>query len=253
MNQQMKSFYIFLLLLLLSARFNFAAAPADSLHSFRDDAFLTFNIGHTYSSLNEAKTSFRGIVENYRSYEVNMPLQTLYPYSWVFGGNFGLRIAPNLYIGLEYYNADTKAFSLYSDKAGSIDVASSIKSYKFGFTGKYEFSWMELLSPFVEFGMGVLSFDYELTEQFTMNPPVNLTSSAKITASGKTIYVNLNIGLTQKLYNFILIEKLGYQIADKSDIDAAEKIDGTLIGTGKLTNDIDLSGFSLEFGIGFRL
>jgi hypothetical protein len=249
----MKPINLFLLVLLLSAQLNFAAAPADTLHSFRDNAFLTFNIGHTYNSLTETKSTFRDVVTYYRNHDVNMPLQTLYPYSWVYGGNVGLRIIPDLYIGLEYYNTDTKAFSLYSDKAGSIDVSSSIKAYKFGFTGKYEIPGIGLLSPFAEIGVGFLSFDYELYEQFAMYPPINLNSSAKITASGKTMYLDLNIGLTQKLYNFIFIEKLGYQYADKSDIDAAEKIDGTLTGIGKLTNEINLSGFSLEFGIGFRL
>jgi hypothetical protein len=204
------------------------------------------------NSLDDAKNNFKNIITSYRSLGLNLPSQTLYPDNYIIGGAFSFPATKNFYLGLDFNHTQTKAFSLYSDKAGAFDLSSTIVSNKFGASCRFVFNQENFISPYFELITGLLFVDYDLTANLSLTPPLQLNSKNRITASGMTAFLDFSFGLNQKLSGIYLFEKIAYHFGSIDEMEALMKSDESQTN-GKLKDKYDFSGFSIEFGIGLLL
>lgn len=137
-------------------------AQAD-YNSFINYYGVQINTGITFFDLQPLKDDFRYTVENFnRQYNISLPIQKSYPANISWGANvfWYINQRASIVIGTEY--TSTRAFSLYEDYAGTLDLKSEIKMYYLYVGFRFHIIEAPIVQPFMGINVGLAKTDIEM-------------------------------------------------------------------------------------------
>jgi hypothetical protein len=121
---------------------------------------VQINTGITFFDLQPLKDDFRYSVENFnRNYNLPLQIQKSYPANISWGANvfWYINQRASIVIGTEY--TSTRAFSLYEDYAGTLDLKSEIKMYYLYAGFRFHIIEAPIVQPFMGINVGLAKTD----------------------------------------------------------------------------------------------
>lgn len=182
---------------------------------------IEIETGINYMKLGELSDIFKRLVDYYKANDLPMEVQKLYPENGLAGASLYINFSKNDQLKLNYYYSSTKAYSLYGDYSGTLDLTSTVKMQNISLGYVRVFSPDNLFTFFGELNTGYLIIKHDIQEK------VNLTglgsSDASVGDSDRAFVIEPGIGLRYRYSIFHLYVKAGYKftIADPQDVSGA--------------------------------
>jgi len=205
-----------------------ATAPK-KLHLHFTSGFNTFKLGRV-------KDFYGLIVNRFRIANVPLPTQRKFPGNLVLGVEALYHYPSGFNVGLGLRYTRTRAFSLYADYAGELDVIAKVEMLSLETILQKDLSRGHLFKPFVGIRGGLLAGRSEFALRISFEALDGPSVAETISDDGIGYSIEGFLGTKYDLKRFILSAQAGYRYA---------KVPSDL--------EIDFSGIVLDFGIGFSL
>ena len=163
------------------------------------------NTGITFFDLQPLKDDFRYSVENFRrQYNIPLPIQKSYPANISWGANvfwyFNQR--SSIVIGGEYNS--TRAFSMYEDYSGTLDLKSEFKMYYLYFGFRFHIVEAPIVQPFMGVNVGLTKTKINMEADLNIDDGlISEKDESEISDEGYIIepYLGINYNL-----DFVVLE-----------------------------------------------
>jgi hypothetical protein len=211
---------------------------------------LHFISGYNTFKLGEVKDFYGAVVNEYRLAKVPIPTQREFPGNLLLGFEalYHLPSGFNLGLGLRY--SWTRAFSLYGDYAGELDVNAKVEMLAIEGIFEKELSGNKLFQPCLGIRGGWLTGWSEFTEKINFRELPQLNESTILSGHGNNFSIEGFVGTKYHLSSLVLSARAGYRYAKISSIDGKLSINNISLGSGKIPLELDFSGVVFALGIG---
>lgn len=209
------------------------------------------DMGYSGFALNEIKNNYTEQAQSFINY-YNVPVitQKKYPANGIYGGSFFYNTSDyRIKVGFLY--ASTKAYSLYGDIAGELDLIGSIKSYIYYAGVSRVITDRYFLKPYVEVCAGYISGNYDL-ERIVRRPPY-AADKEKTEVSGGGVYFEPALGALYQFSFFDAYIKGGYRYAIVETLSGDVQIPYARFQISDAQVNMDMSGFFIMSGLSFTL
>jgi len=162
----MKTLNTFLIFIVVSIQ-SFSQADYNNFLKYYG---VQINTGITFFDLQPLKDNFRYTVENFnRNYNLPIQIQKSYPANISWGANvfWYINQRASIVIGTEY--TSSRAFSLYEDYSGTLDLKSEIKMYYLYIGFRFHIVETPIIQPFMGLNAGVAQTDFEMDSELNIN------------------------------------------------------------------------------------
>jgi hypothetical protein len=207
---------------------------------------LQFIIGYNSFDMSAASNYFSEILEQYRTYNINVEEQVLYPANTLWG--FGIYYFPmrELEINLNSEFTGTEAASLYGDQFGEIDITSQIDFFSVDAGLRKYFMSVDIIQPFLGINAGIVRAEYSLQEKiiFYDLPDMNRQGSYNYSKYGYKVEAFAGISYN---FNYLVVDLLaGYKY---SIIPKPESEDFQSDYQMEQVFELENSGFVIKFSL----
>lgn len=216
---------------------------------------IQIETGYTSFDLEKVRSNYGLLANAVRQNDIPLKTQKEFPANGLIGGKIFLSLSDNIRLNAGYGFSKSKAYSLYSDYAGSLGIIGSVNMQYYSTGATLFLSESKLLRPFCEIGIGAVSgkYDNQVKTVLTGISSTEILSSYK----GNGIYFEMEAGLQ---YNYSLMHMYfsgSYRYARISSINESIFVDGKKQFSNDINENsnfnIDFSGFALKAGLGFEL
>lgn len=172
---------------------------------------VKFDFGITFMHTSEADNQFGELVKYYQDRGIPMEVQTLYPFNSLIGGGFSYYLNRSLSLSLSAEYSKTKAFSLYSDFAGNIDLKSEISFISGSIGLQNDFKNIFILEPFLGLNIGIVDANFKESINILFYEIPEGSDNYEWSFSGVGLFTKMYGGLSYDL-NFVNLGlSAGYQ------------------------------------------
>lgn len=190
------------------------AQTTDSLNFGSSKFKINIHTGLEFNELGNLKSSFIVIRDYIRYGGIKIPDQLVSPRSNSFGASVLFSLKGRMYFGARFEHSSSKAYLVYKDDIGTVDLNSSLTSDKFFITGQYVLPYHKYFSPLAEMNLGLLVAKYKFTNKIRFYRPFFESLDERSYGKKNTHIISLFLGAQNNVYkNIVLFEKLGYQFS----------------------------------------
>ena len=211
---------------------------------------LRLNGGYTTFQVDGIKGTYHEILQTYRDKNVNVQTQREFPGNLRLGLEAAYNISSAFSIGIDGYYTWTRAFSLYEDYSGTLDVNSKVRVLAFDFFVQNSFSDEGPWQPFADARVGLALGWLEFTEDVRFKDVPALNGSSLLSAHGTGISTEGFLGMRYLVGDFSFSTQAGYRYGNISSPDGELTVNNQSQASGELALDINFSGFVVLFSIG---
>lgn len=209
-----------------------------------------FNLGYSAFDLTAIKNIYDESLKGYDLvYNIPVKTQKKFPANGIYEASIFADFNDNFRISIGYSAFNTKAYSLYGDYAGELDVIGEIKAAAFYIGGAKMLPNIYFIRPYVEANIGYISGSYALESAIRM-PQVEVNQTEKLDFDGNGWFLEPAIGLLSKIYFAEIHIKAGYRYAVIDDLSGEYRNSFSQyypVSTDRLK--IDMSGFFIMSGV----
>ena len=152
-------------------------------YNFNQSIGIQFDVGYNNFNTTEAEKYFEQSVSSIQERNISIEAQTLYPSNILWGGGVYYYPVPSLSLLLAGEFTKTKAYSLYGDYAGTIDLKSEINFFSIYFGVQKHFRDITSFEPFVGINVGTVRGEFNYEHNITYNDYPEQSRSDDVTYS----------------------------------------------------------------------
>ncbi len=199
----MKTLNTFLIFIVVSIQ-SFSQADYNNFLKYYG---VQINTGITFFDLQPLKDNFRYTVENFnRNYNLPLQIQKSYPANISWGANvfWYINQRASIVIGTEY--TSSRAFSLYEDYSGTLDLKSEIKMYYLYIGFRFHIVETPIVQPFMGMNVGLAKADIDLEVDLNIsNSLIKENDHSENSDTGYNIepYIGCNYNLDFVVLEFV--------------------------------------------------
>lgn len=235
------SLYLFIPSLILAQEENY------NYYNFNQSVGIQFNIGfNTFNSTNAEKYFEKSLIP-LQERNVLVEAQTLYPSNILLGGGVYYFPTRSLSLSLVAEFTNTKAYSLYGDYAGTIDIKSTISFISICFGLQKHFIDIFIIQPYVGIDAGIVRGEYNYESKILFNDFPEYSHSDELIYSNIGFKAEGYIGASYNL-DFVIVSLQGgykYCLIPKPD---REDVQGE-VGSEDIPFDLETSGVVIKLSL----
>jgi len=218
----------------------------------RSEAIFAIRLSGGYNTfqVDGVKGFYHEILQVYRDRHVNVQTQREFPGNLRLGVEASFDFPTLLTIGMEGYYTWSRAFSLYEDYSGTLDVNSTVKVLVFDFFVQKYFSDTGPLQPFIDARVGLAFGQMEFMEDVRFKDVPELNGSSLLSAHGTGVTAEGFLGIRYLMGPFNFSIQGGYRYGNIAGPEGELTVNNQPQGSGEIPVDINFSGFVVLFGIG---
>lgn len=210
----------FFLLITLSS-FILAQEGSYNYQNFNQSVGIQFDIGLNSFNSKKSEEYFEKSLEFYKENNVPLEAQTLYPSNILLGGGVYYFPIRSLSLSLSAEFTKTKAYSLYGDPFGTIDITSEINFFSVYAGLQKHFPDLFIFQPYLGIDAGVVRGEYNYQSKIFFNDFSEYSRSSEVDFSGFGFKAEAYIGASYSLDILILSIQGGYKyyLVSKPDLE----------------------------------
>ena len=235
--------------------FGFANAQMEIVSkesSFSNIYTFEFSTGYNTFQLDDVKDLYEDIVQLYLDENIPIPTQRIYPGNLLLNLSLLKKLSPITSTGISIRYTWTRAFSLYADRFGEINISSKIDFINIGVVLQSNSAINSNLNTIVGIRGGLTFANYSHKQEMIIYDVSNMISTSEIIANGSSPSLEGYIGLEYHLKNFVFTGKFGYRIINISELNGKTKLDNNVQYSGEIPLEVNLSGLILLIGFGYN-
>jgi hypothetical protein len=209
-------------------------------------------LGVHQSSLSDVRDAYHRLVQLYQGSGLTLPIQREFPANLLIGAEVTHRVA-GVALGVSADYTWTRAFALYGDTTGRLDLMSTVKMTTLQALVRAGPVGPERLRKYAEARVGVAFGSVAFAQTARLFPPIGMQATETLSASGTGPTVEGAIGVEYGLGTLRLGASVGYRYAKIGNPRGTDVVDGRVQSTGSLPFDLNASGMAVRFRIGRSL
>jgi hypothetical protein len=210
-------------------------------------------VGYTDLHLDEVGDVYDAAVRDYRLSGIAISTQRRFPGNVLLGLEILRPVHPIVNVGVAGSYSWTRAFSLYGDPYGTLDIIARLRMFDIQALSEVAIPVTGPVLPFARFGAGAFRASLDLEDVLGLQPVQGGTTTATLSGHGWGVSVTAGAGIRFHVLRQSFVTLGGYRFATLNKFDAVLVEDGVQTGSGELDLEIDCSGPVAFFGwnVGF--
>ncbi len=211
---------------------------------------LGVTLGVQQFSLSDVKDAYGSLVQLYQGSGVAVPIEREFPANLLVGVELTRRMAPSVVVGLSADYTWTRAFALYGDTTGRLDLTSTVKLTTVLAVARFAPGAATPRPFYVELRAGLGHGSLKFAQFVHLLPPIDARTSELLSASGTGPTLEAALGAESRLAGLRVGAALGYRYAKIGQPRGKDVVDGQVVDEANLPFDLNPSGLVVRLRIG---
>ena len=207
--------------------------------------------GLTGFTLGDAAAFHQSYADAYVAAGVPVPTQRSFPAAPVLGLDVTTSVGAGRHVGVGVRYAATRAYSLYGDYAGTLDLVSTVRAVLVETVSYAEANVGGPLRPYLGSRGGFAVASASTEERLDLGEIG--ASAASVGGTGRGFSAEGYGGLAAGRGRAGVFAQVGYRYARVGTLNGEARLDGETVEEGTLPYALGLSGFTASFGLTVRV
>jgi hypothetical protein len=179
--------------------------------NFNQSLGIQFNVGFNSFNLSSAEEYFEKTLLYFQELNVPVEAQTLYPANFLLGGGVYYFPSRSFSLSLVAEFTKTKAYSLYGDYAGTIDINSDISFFSISFGGQKHFIDVFIFQPYLGVDLSAVIGEYNYVSKIVYYELPDYSHNNEVSYSNFGFGSEGYFGLLYNFYYASIYLQCGYK------------------------------------------
>jgi hypothetical protein len=206
---------------------------------------VSTSLGFNTFALGDVRDFYSGLLEEFRANNIPIPTQREFPGNLIIGVDILYSIPSIADVGLGSRYTWTRAFSLYRDYSGTLDVNGKVAMLSLEGIIQRDITTEGIVDVYAGLRGGLVLGWSKFSQKSVFYDFPDQNSEILLSGNGKGYSVEGFMGIKRRVGNIAFGVSAGYRYARVSEMDADFSLNGQTQDSGTLLLRHDLSGFTM--------